>query len=155
MTTSAFIRLATPYQSPVIEDAVLSVIRSGWLVAKSHTQRFEIKLSEYLGRKHAVAVSSGTGALVAAMAALGIGPQSTVLVPAFTFPAPARAAVFLGAQVRLCDVDADTFNVSAATVSAALDESVSLVVGIDQFGAPCPAQELSEICAHRGIPLLM
>ena len=155
MNTSANIRLALPYHSPQIENAVLSVLRSGWLVAGRHTREFEEKLCLRTGRKHAIAVSSGTGALVAAMAALGIGPHSTVVVPAFTFPAPARAAAFLGARVRLCDVDPETFNLSAATLGQVLDSNVSLVVGIDQFGAPCPAESIGEMCARYGIPLLM
>lgn len=149
------ISLASPYINEQIEQEVLSVIRSGWLVAGPKVAAFEEKLCELTGRKHAVAVSSGTGALLSAMVALGIGPQSTVVVPAFTFPAPASAAAFLGARIRLCDVDRQTMNLSEETLREVLDNSVSLVVAIDQFGAPCPAPALGAICASKGIPLLV
>ncbi|MBN2341045.1 MAG: DegT/DnrJ/EryC1/StrS aminotransferase family protein [Deltaproteobacteria bacterium] len=155
MSRTYKISLAAPYINEKIESEVLSVIRSGWLVAGPKVDAFEQKLCEITGRKHAVAVSSGTGALLSAMVAMGIGPGSTVIVPAFTFPAPASAAAFLGASIRLCDVDAHTMNISVASLKAVLEERVSLVVGIDQFGNPCPASDLAAVCEDAGVPLLV
>ncbi|MBN2528716.1 MAG: DegT/DnrJ/EryC1/StrS family aminotransferase [Deltaproteobacteria bacterium] len=155
MTSPYRIPLASPLHTPEIEDAVLSVVRSRWLVAGEKTAAFEDALCRQTGRKYAVAVSSGTGALLAAMVAMGIGAHSTVVVPSFTFPAPASVAAFLGAKIRLCDVDPVTFNVSGNTLREVLDDSVSLVVAIDQFGNPCPAPQLEGICAEWGIPLLV
>jgi perosamine synthetase len=149
------IPLAAPIHNVDIENAVLSVLRSGWLVAGKRVAEFETQLCARTGRKHAIAVSSGTMALFSAMVAMGIGPESTVVVPAFTFPAPASVAATLGARVRLCDVDMDTFNISGQTLQPVLDSSVSLVVAIDQFGSPCPADRLEELCCERGIPLLV
>lgn len=155
MTRRKPIKLASPYITQRMENEVLSVLRSGWLVAGPKVAQFEQLLCVATGRKHAIAVSSGTGALVAAMAAMDVGPESTVVVPAFTFPAPACAAAFLGAKVKLCDVDERTMNLSAESLKNALDDNVSLVIGIDQFGAPCPADEIEEICRIAKVPFLV
>jgi perosamine synthetase len=92
---------------------------------------------------------------MAALRVLGVGPGKTVVVPALTFPAPAAAAAWLGAQVRLCDVEQDTMNLSARTLSPCLDDSVALVIAIDQFGNPAPYDELEPLLAARGIPLVV
>ncbi len=149
------IPLAAPFHSTELENAVLSVVRSGWWVAGNRVAEFEAKLCQRTGRKYAIAVSSGTMALLSAMVTMGVGPRSTVVVPAFTFPAAASVATFLGARVRLCDVNTKTFNISEQTLLDALDDTVSLVVAIDQFGSPCPAGRLEDMCTERGIPLLV
>ena len=149
------IKLADPCIGEAEEQAVIRVMRSGRLVSGPSVARFEEALCAYTGRAHAVMVSSGTAALTAAMHALGVGPGATVVVPAFTFPSPAIAAAYLGARVRLCDVDPGTMNVSARTLAPALDEDVSLVVGIDQFGVPCPVPELEALLGSYGVPLLV
>lgn len=149
------IPLAVPFHSTELENAVLAVIRSGWWVAGKSVAEFEAKLCLRTGRKYAIVVSSGTAALLSAMVSMGVGPQSTVVVPAFTFPAAASVAAFLGARVQLCDVNTKTFNISEKTLLDVLDDTVSLVVAIDQFGSPCPAGRFEEMCSERGIPLLV
>lgn len=149
------IRLAFPQIDERARQDVLSVLDSGRLVAGPRVAAFEAALCDLTGRHHAVATSSGTAALVCAMRAMGVGAGDVVVVPAFTFPAPAMAAAFLGAEVRLCDVDPRTFNLNEKTLDASLDQDVKLVVAIDQFGNPCPAPALEARCKKDGIPLLV
>jgi perosamine synthetase len=155
MGKSIRIKLADPGITTSDEEAVLWALQSGHLVNGSWCKAFEDKLESLTGRDHAIVTSSGTAALVSAMYALGIGPGSSVVVPSFTFPAPASAAAFLGAEVKICDVDPETFCVSPATLEPVLDDSVSLVVAIDQFGTPAPALEIESLLNPRGIPLLV
>ncbi len=149
------IKLADPCVGKPEEDAVLRVLRSGRLVAGPRVEEFEGRLASFTGRAHAVAVSSGTAALLAAMESMDVGPGSVVIVPAFTFPAPAIVAAFLGAEVRACDVDPATFNISPDTLSPVLDDDVSLVVAIDQFGVPSPVIHIEDMLHERGIPVLV
>jgi dTDP-4-amino-4,6-dideoxygalactose transaminase len=137
------------------ERAATGVLRSGQLVCGPRVAELESGLAARTGRLHAVCVSSGTAALYLALDGLGIGPGSTVVVPALTFPAPAVAAAMLGAEVRLCDVDRETLNLSAANVEPVVDEQVSLVVAVDQFGNPAPVPELEHLLAPFGIPVLV
>ncbi|MCP4678245.1 MAG: DegT/DnrJ/EryC1/StrS family aminotransferase [Deltaproteobacteria bacterium] len=136
-------------------DAAVDAIESSWLVNGPRARELESELQKITGRSHAIATSSGTTALLAAMRALGVGHGSTVIVPAFTFPAPAAVAAFLGAEVRVCDVDPATFCVSPATIEPHLDSDVSLVVAIDQFGMPAPVPDLEELLEPRGVPVLV
>jgi len=137
------------------ELAAAAVLRSGQLVCGPRVAAFEDGLAERAGRRHAVCASSGTAALYLALEALGVGPGATIVVPALTFPAPAVAAAMLGAAVRVCDVERETLNLSAATLAPAVDERVTLVVAIDQFGNPAPLPEIEELLGSRGIPVLV
>jgi perosamine synthetase len=149
------IKLDDPGITAADERAALAALRSGQLVSGPRVADLEGALAALTGRRHVVAVSSGTAALLAALEVLGIGPGSTVVVPALTFPAPAIAAAALGAAVRVCDVDSRTLNLSPRTIEPLLDESVSLVIAIDQFGVPAPIPQIERLLATRGIPLLV
>jgi perosamine synthetase len=149
------IKLADPGVTAGDERAVIEALRSGWLSGGPRVPALEADLARRTGRAHAVAVSSGTAALHVAMEALGVGPGSTVVVPALTFPSPAVAAARLGARVRVCDVEPATMNLSARTLAPLLDAGTSLVVAIDQFGVPAPFPEIEALAADRGAPVLV
>ncbi|HUT78673.1 MAG TPA: aminotransferase class I/II-fold pyridoxal phosphate-dependent enzyme, partial [Polyangia bacterium] len=149
------IKLADPGITADDERAVIETLGSGRLVSGPRVAAFEEALARRAERKHAVAVSSGTAALHIAMEALGVTGGSTVIVPALTFPSPAVAAARLGARVRVCDVEPDTMNLSARTLEPVLDDEVSLVIAIDQFGVPAPFPEIAAVTATRGVPVLV
>src|SRR3954454_17227272 len=71
----------------------------------SQTDRFEKELAQFVGARHALAVNSGTSALVSALAALHVGPGDEVLVPAYTWVSSAAAVVVLGAIPVLVEID--------------------------------------------------
>jgi perosamine synthetase len=79
-------------------EAVLGVLRSGRLALGPHSIEFEQRLADYVGVRHAIAVSSGTAALHLIVRALGVGPQDEVLVPSFTFAASVNAFLYEGAR---------------------------------------------------------
>jgi len=89
-----------PYGRQKIDDAdvaaVIEVLRSDWLTTGPKVDEFERDVAHYVGAKHAVAVSSGTAALHAAMYALGITPGDEVIVSPMTFAASANCIVFQG-----------------------------------------------------------
>src|SRR5688500_3508328 len=87
-----------PYGRQSVDDAdiaaVVEALRSDWLTTGPRVAEFESAFASAVGAREAVAVSSGTAALHAAMAALGVGPGDEVIVPALTFAASANAAVY-------------------------------------------------------------
>ena len=85
-------------------DAVVAVLRSDWLTTGPRVAEFEAAFAAAVGAPHAVAVSSGTAALHAAMYAAGVGPGDEVIVPALTFAASANCAVYQGATPVFADV---------------------------------------------------
>src|ERR687885_2668806 len=85
-------------------EAVMDVMRSGWLTMGPRTAEFERAFAEHLGARHAIAVSSCTAALHLAYLAAGVGPGDEVVVPAMTFAATAAAAIYCGATPVFADI---------------------------------------------------
>jgi dTDP-4-amino-4,6-dideoxygalactose transaminase len=119
---------------------VTQVLESGNLVQGSLVDEFESALCDFTGLSNCAVVSSGTAALHLALLALGIGPGDYVVVPAFTFPASANAVLFTGAKVIFCDVEKDSYVVSADVIERVLksnqDKNVRAVMVVHEFGCP-------------------
>jgi perosamine synthetase len=130
--------------------AVVEVLRGDWLTTGPRVAEFERAVAEFTGARHAVAVSSGTAALHAAMAALGVVPGDEVIVPALTFAATANCVVYLGATPVFADVCRDTLLVDVASVEVRISPRTRAVVGVDYAGQPCDYDALGELCrVHR------
>lgn len=119
-----------PYGRQTIEaddvDAVVAVLTGDFLTQGPEVERFEAALCDVTGARFAVAMSSGTAALHAALAAGGIGPGDTVATSPLTFVASANAARYVGAGVELVDIDPATWNVDLAGVPAQVDALVAV-----------------------------
>ncbi len=96
-----------PFSRPVLgereEQAVLEVMRSGWLTTGRAAAAFEQEFAAYVGVPHALAVNSATAGLHLALEALGVGPGDVCAVPDYTFTATAEVVRYLGADVVLVD----------------------------------------------------
>ncbi|MHC1713413.1 MAG: DegT/DnrJ/EryC1/StrS family aminotransferase [Solidesulfovibrio sp.] len=147
-----------PYGRQCIEpddlEAVLAVLRSPRLTCGQAVDDFESAVAEYVGAGHAVAVSSGTAALHAAMAALGIGPGDEVVVPAITFAATANCVLYQNARPVVVDVDPATLLVDPAAVAAAVTPKTKAVIAVDYAGQPCDYVALEGLCRERGLTLV-
>lgn len=131
--------------SPDDIAAVVAVLQSDWLTTGPAVERFEQAVAETVGARHAVAVSSGTAALHAAMHALGVGPGDEVIVPAITFAASANCALYQGATPVFADVDADTLLVDIDSVRTRLTPRTRAIVAVDYAGQPCAYDELRAV----------
>jgi perosamine synthetase len=146
------IRLAKPWIGEDEQRAVAAVLESGQLVQGALVERFEHAIAALVGRRHAVAVSSGTSALQLALKAMQIGPGDEVLCPALSWPSPAHAVRVAGAKARFVDVDQDEWNSSAEALRAARNGSTRAAIVIDQFGNPARAEEIRE--ALGALPII-
>ncbi len=113
----------------------------------------EEEMARFLGVGHAVAVSSGTGALHTALAALGVGPGQEVIVPAYLWVSVIAAVVNLGAIPVLADID-DTFCLNPAEVERQITPRTRGVVLVHMSGAPGDAPAIREIARKHGLFLL-
>ena len=136
------------------EDAVVRVLRSGILAQGPEVAGFEDEFSRFCGTRHAVGVNSGTAALHAVMAGLGIGPGAEVIVPAFTFFATGSTVCMCGARPVFADVDPDTCNISVGSVQELLSRRTRAVLGVHLFGQPCEARPILELCKDMGIAFI-
>ena len=138
-----------PYHDRLTE-AIDRVARSGRYILGPEVAAFESEFAAYLGVEHCVAVANGTDALTIALRALGVGPGDEVVMPSFTFYATTEAAIVAGATPVFCDIDPDTFCVTAETVKAVLTPRTKAIVPVHLFGNVAPVPELREL----GVPVV-
>lgn len=131
-----------------IMERIAEVVADSRFVLGPNVQAFEQEFAEYLGVRHVIGVANGTDAITVGLRALGVRPGDDVIVPALTFYASAEAVVNAGARPVFCDVDFDTRNVTAETVSAALTPRTTAIISVDLFGLPAP--DVREL----GLPVL-
>jgi len=147
-----------PYgrQSVSEEDIrlVAEVLRSDWLTTGPVVERFERAFAERVGAAEAVALSSGTAALHAAMFALAVGPGDEVIVPAMTFAATANAVVFQGATPVFADISPDTLLVDPADVERRVTPRTRAIVAVDYAGQPCDYGQLRPLARRRNLALV-
>ena len=115
---------------PTIEDddilAVSDVLRTGYLVQGEQVRIFEEKVANYIGVKHAIAVSNCTAALHLALLALNIGPGDIVIVTSYSWIATANVIELCGAQPVFVDIEPDTFNMDAEALQEILTKLMSV-----------------------------
>lgn len=133
--------------------AVTKVIRSGRLFRYNEDPecvRFEQRYAKYLGVKHVTLTSSGTTALTAAMAGLGIGPGDEVLVPACTYMATAVAVLAVGAIPVIVDVD-ESITIDPEAVEEAIGPRTRAVAPVHMWGLPCDMNAIMRIARRRNL----
>jgi dTDP-4-amino-4,6-dideoxygalactose transaminase len=150
------IPLARPSLGETELAAAERALRSGRLVLGPENLRFEEALAERCGRRHAVAVASGTAALELALWALGVAAGDQVLVTAFGFPAAASAVARAGATPVPVDVDATTWTIDGAAARDALTrcERPRAIISIDQLGLPAEAATLEQLQSAGDVPVI-
>jgi perosamine synthetase len=135
-------------------QAVLEVLRSDWLTTGPWVEKFERAVGAFTGAPHAVAVSSGTAALHAAMHAAGIGPGDEVVVPAMTFVASANSVVYQGGTPVIVDVDPQTLCLDPAAAESRITPRTKAIVAVDYAGQPCDYDRLRAIADRHRLLLI-
>jgi perosamine synthetase len=136
------------------EQLVLDVLRSGHLVQGPMVDRLERSFAELCSVRHAIAVSSGTTALVAALEVLGIGAGDEVITTPFTFAATLNAILHVGATARFADIDAEDFTLDPVEVDRRGSDRSRAVIPVHLYGQPAAMGELSGIAARHGAALV-
>ena len=121
-----------------LRAAVARVLDSERYILGPEVSAFEREFASYCGAGHAVGVANGTDAITIALRAMGVGPGDEVVVPSFTFYASAEAIPPTGARPVFCDIDPDTYCVTAETVRAALTPRTKAVIAVHLFGNVAP-----------------
>jgi perosamine synthetase len=115
---------------------------------------FEQQFREYLGVRHALAVSNGTAALHLALLAHGIKQGDVVLTTPFTFVSTANSALYVGAKPKFVDIDPETYNIDPNRLQEAIDSKTRALVVVHVFGVPCDMKPILEICDDNHIVLI-
>ena len=139
---------------PELEQAERAVFDSGCFVGGPVVCELEAKLAKFCGIGHAIACGSGTEALTVALMALGIKPGDEVIVPDFTFIAPAECVAALGGIPKFADIDAETLQISPKSVETLVGPATRGIIAVDLFGQCAPYKELREIANRHGLWIL-
>jgi dTDP-3-amino-3,4,6-trideoxy-alpha-D-glucose transaminase len=133
-----------------LRAAIERVLDSGHYILGPQVQAFEREFAAYCGAAEAIGVANGTEAITIALRAMGVGPGDEVVVPSFTFYASAEAIPPTGATPVFCDIDPETYCVTAETVKAALTPRTKAVIAVHLFGNIAPIAEIEAL----GVPVL-
>jgi len=134
--------------------AVADVLRSGWITTGSKCAALEEAFAARVGCRHAVAVTSATGAMHLLLHALGVGPGDEVITPSMTWVSTVNLIELAGATPIFADVDRETLMVSAEEVDRRSSARTRLIIPVHMAGAALDLAPLREVAARRGIPLV-
>ena len=153
-TPVKMIPVARPFVGEEEEQVVLQVLRSGWLSQGQRVAEFENRFAEYVGAKHAVAVSSCTTGLHLALVAAAVGAGDEVLCPSLSFIATANSIRYVGATPVFVDVDPVTFNLDPNRVEEAITSRTKAILVVHQIGLPAALSEILEIAQRRNVMVI-
>lgn len=149
-STERPVRFAVPDIGEAEIEAVVSVLRSGWITTGPKTKEFEAAFAVEIGAPNAVMVNSCTSALHLALEALGVGPGDEVIVPAMTFASTAAVVAHLGATPVLVDVRAADHNIDPSAVEKAWSSKTRVVIPVHFAGLPCDMEDIVAIARANG-----
>jgi len=147
-----------PWAKPVFFDKekkyVLDALASTWISGGPYVERFEKDFKTAIQSPFCVTTSNGTTALFLAMIALGIGQGDEIIMPGFSFVAPANMAITLGARPIFVDVDPKTWCLDPAQLEAAVTRRTKAVCAVHMYGNVCDMKAITQICRKHRLLLI-
>ena len=145
--------MKVPFSPPDISELeinrVVEVLKSGWITTGPEVKEFERRITEYIGVDKAVALSSATASLEAALHILGIGEDDEIIVPAYTYTASASPVIHKGAKLVIVDSAPETFEMDYDKVAEAINENTKAVIPVDLGGMVCDYDRIFEIVESK------
>jgi dTDP-4-amino-4,6-dideoxygalactose transaminase len=162
MTAPAFLPFALPEIGEEEIAEVVDALRSGWVTTGPKTRRFEADFSAFLaagaaagdGELHSIAVNSATAGLHLALEAIGIQPGDEVITTTHTFTATAEVVRYLGADVRLVDIDPATLNIDPAAMEAAITPRTRAIMPVHFAGLAADMPAIGAIAQRHGLKVV-
>jgi dTDP-4-amino-4,6-dideoxygalactose transaminase len=147
-----------PIARPDIGDpeiaAVTEVMRSGLLAGGRKVIEFESRWAEFVGVRHAIAVSNGTVALMCILAGLKLGPGDEVITVGHTFNASVSSILSTGATPVFVDIDAETYDIDVDRVAAAVTPHTRAIMPVHLFGLPADMDAITEVALRHGLAIV-
>ena len=155
-TTAPFLHFALPEIGEEEIAEVVDTLRSGWVTTGPKAKRFEADFAAFLGDPalHCIAVNSATAGLHLALEALGIVPGDEVITTTHTFTATAEVVRYLGADVKLVDIDPATLNIDPALVRQAITARTKAIIPVHYGGLAADMGALQAIAREHGLHIV-
>jgi perosamine synthetase len=148
------IPVAKPILSGEEIEGIRAVLDSGILAQGDVVAEFEDRFAEYVGASHGVATNSGTSALHAALAALGVSEGDEVITTPFTFIATATSILMQRARPVFCDIDPETYNINPDLIAEAVTKRTKAIIAVHLYGLPCDMRPILEIAQDYGLKVV-
>jgi len=150
-----FIPVNTPDIGPRERELVAECLAEGWVSSEGPwIERFEAACASRFRRRHAIAVSNGSAALDAAVAALRLGPGDEVIVPTFTIISCAAAVIRAGATPIFVDADPVTWCLDPTLVAEAISPRTKAIMPVHIYGLPCDMDPILSLAAKHGLAVI-
>ena len=135
-------------------DAVAEVLANPILTTGAWVERFEKRFAEYLKVRHAIGVTSCTGALHLALIGLGVGPGDEVITTPMTFIASSTAILEAGAKPVFVDVEPETGNLDVVNIEAVITERTKAIVPVHLYGQMCDMRAIRKLADSYGLKVV-
>ncbi len=151
-----FIDLKSQYRAlqPQIQARIDRVLEHGRYIMGPEVEELEDRLAAYTGARHCITAASGTEALLISLMALGIEPGDEIITTPFTFVATAEVIVRLSARPVFVDIEADTCNINAGLIEAAITARTRAIMPVSLYGQPADMDVLNAIAEKHGLPVI-
>jgi dTDP-4-amino-4,6-dideoxygalactose transaminase len=133
---------------------VSQVIDSGWVSQGPKVAEFEEIFARYVGARYAVATTSCTTALHAALSVSGIGPGDEVIIPSLSFIATANSVIYCGATPVFIDVDPETCNIDVQKIEEAVTGKTKAIMPVHQMGLPADLDPIKKIAEKNKLLII-
>ncbi|MBW8846937.1 MAG: DegT/DnrJ/EryC1/StrS family aminotransferase [Burkholderiales bacterium] len=159
-TTQPFLPFALPDIGDDEIAEVVDTLKSGWITTGPKAKRFEQAFAEFLGQNggvgqiECIAVNSATAGLHLALEAIGLGPGDEVITTTHTFTATAEVVRYLGADVKLVDIDPATLNIDIAAIEAAITPKTKAILPVHYAGLACDMLAILDIARRHGLRVI-
>ena len=130
-------------------DAVVEVLKSGWITTGPKTKLLEKRIGEYCHTGQAVCLSSQTSCAEMTLRILGVGPQDEVILPAYTYTATASVVYHVGATPVMIDCKPGTFEMDYDKMEAAINEHTKVIIPVDLAGIVCDYDRIYEAVRNK------
>ena len=149
------IRLAIPSIEEDDLQAVREALASGFLVQGPRVAAFEQTVADYVGTKHAVAVSNCTAALLLALMAIEVGPGDSVAVTTYSWPATANVIALCGAEPVFVEIEPGTFNMDPKALAETMQRTtVKAILPVHTFGGMADMSKITKVAEQYGVPVI-
>lgn len=148
------VNLSRPDITEVEIEAVCEVLRTPNLSLGPKLREFEQAFEQYIGRKHAIAVNSGTSGMFLCTQAMGWGPGDEILTTPFTFIASVTTIMMSGATPVFVDIDPVSLNIDSSLIEAKITEKTKAILPVEVFGNPAGIDKICEIAEKHDLPVL-
>ena len=137
-----------------VDQNIINSIESGRLINGPIVKEFSKNLEDFLNVKHVIPCANGTDALQISFMALGLKPGDEVICPSWTYVATAEAAAILGLIPVMCDVDPDTYNVTAENIEPYITNKTRAIIPVHLYGQSCEMDAIIKLAKKYNLKVV-